>query len=118
MSGKKPLEDVKTDAFLNEIHKKRVSDEIWRYNKEKKLQHEPLTQEVTSLNLSHKTKIIANISFEIVAILQGQAQKDYRTFVITSQEQPQRDSVISTKDLGIVTNVIQDLLQVLLSFDG
>ena len=36
----KSLEDKETDDFLDEVHKKRVSDEIRQRNKEKKIQRE------------------------------------------------------------------------------
>ena len=39
------LEDEETDAFLNEMHKKMVSDEIKQCNREKKLLHESANQE-------------------------------------------------------------------------
>jgi hypothetical protein len=44
----KSLEDKKTDDFLNEVHKKRIGDDIRRHNKEKKLQRESADQDSTS----------------------------------------------------------------------
>ena len=39
------LEDEETDAFLDEVHKKKVSDEIRHRNREKKLLRESATQD-------------------------------------------------------------------------
>ena len=50
VSEEKTPEDKKTDAFLNEVHKKGVSEEIRQRNREKKLQHEALSQEVHSIS--------------------------------------------------------------------
>jgi hypothetical protein len=40
VSHQKSLEDEKTDVFLNDIDKKRVSDKIRQRNREKRIQHE------------------------------------------------------------------------------
>ena len=44
------LEDKETDAFLNEVHKKKISDEIRQRNREKKLLHESANQEASSIS--------------------------------------------------------------------
>ncbi|GES98558.1 hypothetical protein GLOIN_2v1778212 [Rhizophagus clarus] len=44
------LEDKETDAFLNEVHKKKVSDEIRQRNREKKLLHESANHEASSIS--------------------------------------------------------------------
>ncbi|CAB4479161.1 unnamed protein product [Rhizophagus irregularis] len=46
----KSLEDKETDAFLDEEHKKKVSDEIRQRNREKKLLHESANQEASSFS--------------------------------------------------------------------
>src|SRR3954453_6877513 len=43
--NQKSLEDKETDAFLDEMHKKKVSDEIRQRKREKKLQGELVVQE-------------------------------------------------------------------------
>src|SRR5581483_1009767 len=43
------LEDKETDAFLDKVHKKKVSDEIRQHNRKKKLLHESANQEVFSI---------------------------------------------------------------------
>ena len=45
----KTLEEKETDAFLNEMHKKSVSNEIRKCNKEKKLLRESAIQEISSI---------------------------------------------------------------------
>src|SRR2546429_32050 len=44
------LKDKETDAFLNEVHKKKVSDEIRQHNREKKLLYKSANQEVSSIS--------------------------------------------------------------------
>src|SRR6266498_3460659 len=39
------LEDKKTDDFLNEVHKKKISDEIRERKRKEKLHHESITQD-------------------------------------------------------------------------
>jgi hypothetical protein len=63
----KPLEDRETDDFLNEVHKKRISDDIRQRNKEKKLQRERdqdntsdtvyVTETVNNVEKSHEPEI-------------------------------------------------------------
>src|SRR5688572_18967218 len=49
------LEDRKTDAFLDEVHKKKVSDEIRQRKREKKLSKAPFAQHVVSQDSSSIT---------------------------------------------------------------
>src|SRR3954451_2035613 len=52
-ASSKPSEDRKTDAFLDEVNKKNVSDTIRQRNREKKLLHESANQESSiSQNIS------------------------------------------------------------------
>src|SRR6266496_974353 len=54
-------EDIKTDEFLDSVHKKKVSNEIRQRNKEKKLLCELADQDVTScLSRDKKTVTIGN----------------------------------------------------------
>jgi hypothetical protein len=46
----KSLKDKKTDAFLDEEHKKKVSDKTRQRNREKKLLHESANQETFSFS--------------------------------------------------------------------
>src|SRR5947207_4700353 len=53
-----PLEDKETDDFLDEVHKKRVSDEIRKRKREKKLQGELIVQESSpAINTSCETDL-------------------------------------------------------------
>ncbi|CAG8499178.1 12213_t:CDS:2 [Ambispora leptoticha] len=48
-SKQKILADKETDAFLNEVHKKRVSNEIRQRNRKEKLQYKSSSQEAHSI---------------------------------------------------------------------
>ncbi|GES94129.1 hypothetical protein GLOIN_2v1806926 [Rhizophagus clarus] len=92
----KPLEDRETDDFLNEVHKKMISDDIRQRNKEKKLQcdqdntsdtayvpetvnnveksYEPEINEITNFSSSepsHEIEVVATQSV-IANTLQGE----------------------------------------------
>jgi hypothetical protein len=62
----KSLEDDReTDSFLNEMHKKKVSDEIRQRRQKEKLQHESIAQDLIIASISEKDdRVISEISEE------------------------------------------------------
>ncbi|GBC03375.1 hypothetical protein RclHR1_00510006 [Rhizophagus clarus] len=56
-------EDKETDAFLNEVHKKKGSDEIRQRRRKEKLQHESIAQDLMIASISEKDdRAISEIS--------------------------------------------------------
>ena len=108
------LEDKETDAFLNKMHKKKVSDEIRQRNREKKLLHESANQEASlisqdischdswsSLENSEKTKTPSRI--------RDDRQKNIPVIKYTSQENDDDDTEF-TKSQNIEQELIKELL--------
>ncbi|RIA91009.1 hypothetical protein C1645_822583 [Glomus cerebriforme] len=94
----KSLEDRETDDFLNEVHKKRISNDIRQRNKEKKLQRDQnktsdtvyVMETVNNVEKSHEPEINNCTSSHgvevIVDIFKEQTQKSIANFSILSRD--------------------------------
>jgi regulator of replication initiation timing len=106
----KSLEDKETDDFLDEVHKKRVSDEIRQRNKEKKIQRESTVPSdlscvtETSLRNHDENTKTGNIVHDQEKI----------SLEVSVQKMPERlneDVSQRESDSGLVTEIVRDLLQ-------
>ncbi|PKK58917.1 hypothetical protein RhiirC2_871414, partial [Rhizophagus irregularis] len=93
----KSLEVKEMDNFFDEVHKKRVSDEIRQRNKEKKIQqtdHDENESNTKTVNIVHDQEKIS---------LEDSVQKMPKRL---NEDVFQRES-----DSGLVTEIVRDLLQ-------
>ena len=66
----KSSEEMETDAFLGEVHKKSISNEIRKHNKEKKLLHE---------SAENQTQVLSPVTLEILHDAETIASNHQRT---------------------------------------
>src|SRR3954452_24575667 len=109
----KSLEDKETDDFLDKEYKKRVSDEIRQRNKEKKIQHESTVPSdlscVTETSLRNHDENESNT--KTVNIVHDQEEISLEDSVQKMPERLNEDVSQRESDSGLVTEIVQDLLQ-------
>ncbi len=109
----KSLEDKETDDFLDEVHKKRVSDEIRQRNKEKKIQRESTVPSdlscVTETSLRNHDENESNT--KTVNIVHDQEKISLEDSVQKMPERLNEDVSQRESDSGLVTEIVRDLLQ-------
>src|SRR3989440_559007 len=109
----KSLKDKETDDFLDEVHKKRVSDEIRQRNKEKKIQRESTVPSdlscVTETSLRNHDENESNT--KTVNIVHDQEKILLEDFVQKMPERLNENVSQRESDSGLVTEIVQDLLQ-------
>src|SRR5581483_9667355 len=109
----KLLEDKEMDDFLDKVHKKRISDEIRQRNKEKKIQYKltvPFDLScITETSLRNHDKNESNT--KIVNIVHDQEKILLEDSVQKMPERLNEDIFQKESDSGLVTEIVQDLLQ-------
>jgi len=104
----KSLEDKETDDFLDEVHKKRVSDEIRQRNKEKKIQRESTVPSdlsyVTETSLRNHDENESNT--KTVNIVHDQEKISLEDSVQKMPERLNEDVFQRESDSGLVTEII------------
>ena len=109
----KLLEDKEMDDFLDEVHKKRVSDEIRQRNKEKKIQRESTVPSdlscVTETSLRNHDENESNT--KTVNIVHDQEKISLEDSVQKMPERLNEDVSQRESDSGLVTEIVRDLLQ-------
>ncbi|CAB5365784.1 unnamed protein product [Rhizophagus irregularis] len=109
----KSLEVKETDDFLDEVHKKRVSDEIRQRNKEKKIQRELTVPSdlscVTETSLRNHDENESNT--KTVNIVHDQKKISLEDSVQKMPERLNEDVSQRESDSGLVTEIVRDLLQ-------
>ncbi|PKB93504.1 hypothetical protein RhiirA5_507949 [Rhizophagus irregularis] len=109
----KSLEVKETDDFLDEVHKKRVSDEIRQRNKEKKIQRESTVPSdlscVTETSLRNHDENESNT--KTVNIVHDQEKISLEDSVQKMPERLNEDVSQRESDSGLVTEIVRDLLQ-------
>src|SRR6266496_811161 len=109
----KSLEDKETDDFLDEVHKKRVSDEIRQRNKEKKIQRESTVPSdlscITETSLRNHDENKSNT--KTVNIVHDQEKISLEDSVQKMPERLNEDVSQRESDSGLVTEIVRDLLQ-------
>ena len=109
----KSLEDKEMDDFLDEVHKKRVSDEIRQRNKEKKIQRESTVPSdlscVTKTSLRNHDENESNT--KTVNIVHDQEKISLEDSVQKMPERLNEDVSQTESDSGLVTEIVRDLLQ-------
>ncbi|GBC45505.2 hypothetical protein GLOIN_2v1738149 [Rhizophagus irregularis DAOM 181602=DAOM 197198] len=109
----KSLEVKETDDFLDEVHKKRVSDEIRQRNKEKKIQRELTVPSdlscVTETSLRNHDENESNT--KTVNIVHDQEKISLEDSVQKMPERLNEDVSQRESDSGLVTEIVRDLLQ-------
>ena len=102
------LEDRKTDAFLDEVHKKRVSDEIRQRNKEKKIQRESTAPSdlscVTETSLRNHDENESNT--KTVNIVHNQEKISLEDSVQKMPERLNEDISQRESNSGFVTKIV------------
>ena len=109
----KSLEDKEMDDFLDEVHKKRVSDEIRQRNKEKKIQRESTVPSdlscVTETSLRNHDENESNT--KIVNIVHDQEKISLEDSMQKMPERLNEDVSQRESDSDLVTEIVRDLLQ-------
>jgi len=109
----KSLEDKETDDFLDEVHKKRVSDEIRQRNKEKKIQRESTVPSdlscVTETSLRNHDENESNT--KTVNIVHDQEKISLEDSVQKMPKRLNKDIFQRESDSSLVIKIIRDLLQ-------
>ena len=109
----KSLEDKETDDFLDEVHKKRVSDEIRQRNKEKKIQRESTVPSnlscVTETSLRNHDENESNT--KTVNIVHDQEKISLEDSVQKMPERLNEDVSQRESDSDLITEIVRDLLQ-------
>ena len=107
------MEYKETDDFLDEVHKKRVSDEIRQRNKEKKIQRESTVPSdlscVTETSLRNHDENESNT--KTVNIVHDQEKISLEDSVQKMPERLNEDVFQRESDSGLVTKIVRDLLQ-------
>jgi hypothetical protein len=86
----KSMKERETDTFLDEVYKKRVSDEIRQRNREKKLLHESASKDLSDCyatssvtqdkeSRSHKKKEAENIVQDVFDFTMDESEKNHMT---------------------------------------
>jgi len=115
------LEDKETDAFLNEVHKKKVSDEIRQRNREKKLLHELANQEASSISQdissvkSHDDQSSSENSEKNGNSVTIRDDQQKNIPVITTSQENNDDDIEFTKSQVIEQELTKELLSGIIS---
>ncbi|RGB25865.1 hypothetical protein C1646_722621 [Rhizophagus diaphanus] len=109
----KSLEVKEMDNFFDEVHKKRVSNEIRQRNKEKKIQHESTVFSdlscVTETSLRNHDENESNT--KTMNIIYDQKKISLEDSVQKMPERFNEDVFQKESDSGLVTEIVRDLLQ-------
>ncbi len=115
------LEDKETDAFLNEMHKKKVSDEIRQRNREKKLLHESANQEASSISQDissvkgHDYRSSSKNSEKNGNSVTNRDDRQKNILVITTSQENNDDDIEFTKSQVIEQELTKELLSDIIS---
>ena len=106
------MEERETDTFLDEVHKKRVSDEIRQRNREKKLLHESANQEAFSISQdisSHDDRSSSENSEKNGDSVTNRDDRQKNILVINMPQENDDDTEF-TKSQNIEQELIKELL--------